>query len=475
MTTLNLNRLNKPDFDELYSMKSALKDFLDEKADSTNTKWMENLNTILDFQDEDGSFKLFSTYRIPSDARVDFCHEPTYICTSILMKAYLTGDSNLRQRIETPLIDGLEISTMRNLTGHGYESLEGQIEVLNIFMKGGLREFIDLYGDLNPKFTDMINNIISEFETLEAEEDFNGEFGEDYKESILNINKYFNTRQVFVYGTLMKGEYNHIFLEESKFIKTTSIHGYDMYNVGYYPAIIPGDSIIPGELYEVPSYDMPRIDGLEGEGSLYIRKCESTSDNSLAYIYEYAQETEGLERISSWNKDYIWYVSYGSNMLSERFLCYIEGGRFEGSGSYRMACEDTSSPIEAKAINIPYDMYFGNTSGSWEGCGVSFLDTTKEGHALGVAYLITREQFEHVAAEENGGRFPDGWGYWYENIIALDEMDRFESFTITNDELRPYNEPCEEYLNTLKRGIRENWSGMSEKDINSYLDSCIRQ
>ena len=119
MTTLNLNRLNKPDFDELYSMKSALKDFLDEKADSTNTKWMENLNTILDFQDDDGSFKLFSTYRIPSDARVDFCHEPTYICTSILMKAYLTGDSNLRQRIETPLIDGLEISTMRNLTGHG--------------------------------------------------------------------------------------------------------------------------------------------------------------------------------------------------------------------------------------------------------------------------------------------------------------------------------------------------------------------
>ena len=103
------------------------------------------------------------------------------------------------------------------------------------------------------------------------------------------------------------------------------------------------------------------------------------------------------------------------------------------------------------------------------------MDTTKEGHALGVAYLITREQFEHVAAEENGGRFPDGWGYWYENIIALDEMDGFESFTITNDELRPYNEPCEEYPNTLKRGIRENWSGMSEKDINSYLDSCIRQ
>jgi len=29
-------------------------------------------------------------------------------------------------------------------------------------------------------------------------------------------------------------------------------------------------------------------------------------------------------------------------------------------------------------------------------------------------------------------------------------------------------------LNTLKRGIRENWSEMSEEDIDNYLDSCIR-
>ena len=92
---------------------------------------------------------------------------------------------------------------------------------------------------------------------------------------------------------------------------------------------------------------------------------------------------------------------------------------------------------------------------------------------MGVAYLITEEQFEHVAAEENGGRTPGG-GNWYEDIISLGEMDGYKLVTITNEELRPYNEPCEDYLNTLKRGIRENWSEMSEEDIESYLDSCIR-
>ena len=45
--------------------------------------------------------------------------------------------------------------------------------------------------------------------------------------------------------------------------------------------------------------------------------------------------------------------------------------------------------------------------------------------------------------------------------------------TITNIELQDYNEPCAEYLNTLKRGIKENWIEISEEDIDNYLDSCI--
>ena len=475
MNNLKLTRQKKPNFDELYEMKSALMDFLEEKADCNNTEWMENLNEILDFQDTDDSFKLLSTYEIPSDARVDFCHEPTYICSAILMKAYLTGDSALREKVETPLVQGLEMCTMRNLSGHGYESLQGKIEALKIFMKGGLREYMDLHSESDPLlFTEMILNIMVEFDAREEQEVFKDHWGEDYKEDILKINEYFSTRAVFVYGTLMTGENNHYLLENSRFLKASSIEGYEMYNAGWFPAIIPGKGIIPGELYEVHENDIASIDMLEGEGSLYIRKCETTSDNSLAYIYEYAQDVSDYKKIDSW-KDYVWYVSYGSNMLYERFICYIEGGQFEGSDSYREPCDDPTPPIEKRAIDIPYDMYFGNTSKSWDFGGVSFLDTSKKGYALGVAYLITKEQFEHVAAQENRGRFPDGSSSWYENIITFGKMDGYELVTVTNDELREYNEPSEGYLNTLKRGIKENWPEMSEEEMDSYLNSCIRE
>jgi hypothetical protein len=160
-------------------------------------------------------------------------------------------------------------------------------------------------------------------------------------------------------------------------------------------------------------------------------------------------------------------------MLYERFMCYIEGGSFEGS---RLLPEfdDTTPPLEVRAINIPYGMYFAENSGSWQGQGVSFLDTTKRGQALGVAYLITKEQFDHVVYWENAGRRQNKAKGWYEDTITIGEMDGFEVKTITNTDLREYNNPCREYINTLRRGIRENWPEMSDNEIEDYLNSCMR-
>ena len=472
MKMIKLEKQNEPRFDELSQMLSGLKDFLAEEADFNDKDWSENLNAIIDFQDEDGSFKLFDSFNIPSDARVDFCYMPTYLATATLMKAYLTDPESFTIKEISALSNGLKMSTARKLRGHGYEGLKGQIEALNIFMKAGLNEFLDLHGDLCPEFSEMIGEIISGFEDMEATGKFTGSWGESYEDDIKAINQYFRQRKVFVYGTLMKGETNHGFLRHSTFLGNAAIEGYEMYNVGLFPAIIPGDGLAIGEVYSVPVEDIPSIDSLEGEGSLYEKKCERITLNgeaTFAFLYVYLSDCSDLERIPAW-KDYVWYVSYGSNMLYESFLRYIVGGSY-GTSAYREPCDDTSLPVAVRTVEIPFDMYFGNLS-SWGG-GVSFLDTTRKGKALGVAYLITPEQFKHVSCEENGGRCP-GNGGWYEDIIDLEPIDGIEVKTITNNDLRPYNEPSHSYLDTLFKGIRENWPEMSENDIWNYLCSCMR-
>ena len=476
MNKLKLKKQSKPDFDELSQMISGLSDFLDEDVDFTDNQWVNNLEAIIDFQDEDGSFKLFETYNIPSDARVDFCYVPTYICTAILMKAYMTDSGKFTIDALEAFKMGLKMSCVKNLTGHGYEGLKGQIEALNIFMKVGIKEFIDLHPELCPEFTEMIEKIISSYKDKIVQSKFTGPWGESYETEIKSVNQYFCQRKVFVYGTLMGGESNHGYLENSAFLGNAVIEGYNMHDCGWYPAIVAGDNIIIGELYGVPLEDMLAIDMLEGEGSLYAKRCERVSVNGkteFAFVYVYLGDVSSLRAIPAWNRDYVWYVSYGSNMLHERFMCYIEGGSYAES-RYHPPCDDTTPPLAVKAIEMPYAMYFGNRSGSWQGKGVSFLDVSENGKSFGVAYLITREQFNHVVYRENSGRLQDAGCGWYEDTIDLGEMNGFEVKTITNIVLRDYNEPCEDYLHTLFEGIAQNWPEMSDEEIMDYLYACIR-
>ena len=490
MNKLNLTRQNhhEPNFQGLGNMLRALMSVLYSK-DLDCAEWQDNLEAILRFQDSDGSFKLVDSFRIESDARVDFCYMPTYICTAILMKALMYDRSGTSTLVKEALSTGLKVCCGRGLAGHGYDSFRGKTEALKVFMEAGLREFLLLYPDLCRDFTDMIGAISEEFADREARGDYLAGWGTDFEAEIKVIHEYLSTYTVFVYGTLLQGERNHDFyLHESRYSGKAHIIGFDMYDIGYYPGIIPGDGLIKGELYDISKDTLSDLDYLEGEGSLYVRHCVPTivenSETYLTLVYIYNHSIDGLDRIpealqpytADWKDrldDYVWYVSYGSNMLKERFMHYIKGGQYEGGGAYHEPCSDTSEPITVTAYDIPYDMYFRNSSGSWGGKGVSFLDTSQPGHALGVAYLITREQFEHVTCQENGGCSPEH-SSWYNTIISLGSLDRCEAFTITNDSVANFNDSSEEYLKTLHRGIAEHYPEMDNEEIERYLTNCIR-
>ena len=417
----------------------SLEDFLDEKPDFTDMQWCENLGEIIDF---------LSTEECSAQSL-----QRESLLTAVLMKAFITNPDSFSQSGKTALLKGLERLSLMG------DDFKDKTEAAEIFMKAGVREFIDLYPDFCPDFIKTGRQIISKLPECEK------------------IRRYFSQRTVFVYGTLMKGEVNHHYLESSEYLKRGVIEGYEMYDVGSYPAVMPADGLITGELYRVPVSDMASIDMLEGEGTIYGKKCEIADDadgnSTICYLYVYLRNVEGLEKIPSWGREYLWYVSYGSNMLRERFMCYIKGGVY-GCSRYRRPCGDTSGPLAVKTIEIPYDMYFANSSGSWNYCGVSFLDTTRKGKSLGVAYLITREQFVHITGQENGRRDARESCGWYDDIIHLGKMDGFDMMTFTNRELRPNNEPSEQYLDTLTMGIRQNWPEMSDEEIEEYLKSCIR-
>ena len=101
--------------------------------------------------------------------------------------------------------------------------------------------------------------------------------------------------RIFVYGTLKKGESNHHFLSNAKYICDDVINGYELYDLPYgFPCIVKGKGDIYGEVYEVNIVDLFRVNALEGfrepfecvDNSLYDRdKVNPKISEEPAYVY----------------------------------------------------------------------------------------------------------------------------------------------------------------------------------------------
>ncbi|QIA62355.1 gamma-glutamylcyclotransferase [Vibrio astriarenae] len=97
---------------------------------------------------------------------------------------------------------------------------------------------------------------------------------------------------VFVYGTLRKGESNHHFIEQSEYLgMCETLPEYALYDLGAYPAVVPGRSSIQGEVYWVDDEVLAKLDLLEDVPVEYRRETMMTPFG-LAWIYLYQQPAE---------------------------------------------------------------------------------------------------------------------------------------------------------------------------------------
>jgi hypothetical protein len=189
-------------------------------------------------------------------------------------------------------------------------------------------------------------------------------------------------------------------------------------------------------------------------------------------------------------KDLVWYASYGSNMLKNRFLCYICGGTPEGAGKDYLGCSDKTEPIENKPIILPYSLYFSKQSSIWENKGVAFIKSLRDENirTLGRMYLISKDQFIDLVHQENAldprNTFIDiDFAYlilngetkipahWYSRIIYIGEENGHPIFTFTSacdDSEITLQPPGEKYLRTIIKGIKETYN-ITNEEIMQYL------
>lgn len=100
--------------------------------------------------------------------------------------------------------------------------------------------------------------------------------------------------KIFVYGTLKRGYRNHDYLANASFLYQDTISG-QLYTIDGvdFPAYLPGQGLVHGEVYEIDDTILSLLDRLEGNGHLYQRELYTTSNQQAeVYVYRYLHKVD---------------------------------------------------------------------------------------------------------------------------------------------------------------------------------------
>lgn len=198
---------------------------------------------------------------------------------------------------------------------------------------------------------------------------------------------------------------------------------------------------------------------------------------------------------SSSDDQLIWYVSYGSNLSSERLRLYLEGGTPPGGARRNPGARDPRPPRHSIPVHLPGTLYFAGESPQWGG-GVAFYDHFVSGSTAARAYLVTVEQFADIAAQEmhrapgadnpiehlvvsdlydDGAQHHVGPGL-YETLVNVGSHDGLRMLTFTAQQGRDGIQqtiPSAAYLRMFAAGLAES-HGWQEKRITAYFAEATK-
>jgi gamma-glutamylcyclotransferase (GGCT)/AIG2-like uncharacterized protein YtfP len=111
-----------------------------------------------------------------------------------------------------------------------------------------------------------------------------------------------NGRQVFVYGTLLRGSSNHFRMEGAEFVTAGTVRG-RLYGIDWYPGLVLDDAgdEITGEVYQLPTGLLENLDAFEGPQYRRVLadvRCRSGHHTPLAaWVWEWLGAVDESRRI----------------------------------------------------------------------------------------------------------------------------------------------------------------------------------
>ncbi|MCL2893922.1 gamma-glutamylcyclotransferase family protein [Brenneria tiliae] len=104
--------------------------------------------------------------------------------------------------------------------------------------------------------------------------------------------------RIIVYGSLRRKQGNSHWMTNAQWLGDCRLDGFELYDLGLYPAVVSGNGEIYCEVYRISSSILAELDALKRDGHEYQRELIATPLGN-AWIYLYKHSVAGLPRIAS--------------------------------------------------------------------------------------------------------------------------------------------------------------------------------
>jgi gamma-glutamylcyclotransferase (GGCT)/AIG2-like uncharacterized protein YtfP len=261
--------------------------------------------------------------------------------------------------------------------------------------------------------------------------------------------------KLFVYGSLLRGMSLSKHMQGSTFLGPAYAMA-DLFFLGFYPGIIPGNQVVYGELYDVPLNLLPEIDKVEDyiqidtESSLYLRRPIEVyrfSDGKKieASAYYYNRDAKDKPRIAygdyrkfmhSQKSDKAWLIGYGTNLSSHAL--YSKIGEVP-----------EHKIIQVEGFNPVFNVRTGING--FARANLSFTGSKKRLNL--VAWNLTPEQFERMDIEEQVPLLYHRVSMPY--ISSEGEFHYAQTYMANTERISNNLHPEPHYIDIQEHGMRE--------------------
>ena len=307
---LKKNNEKKLNWDEINNLMSYLKNKLNDCQSVTD----EEIKSILSFQDNDGGFSLIIETKIPWEAKQDLIYFPSYYITLILVKI-----SNLSktQSYNDVIKKALDFCCKHKFLGHGYDSIQTQINVANLFVENGIKEYIKNNHLENTNLAKLLNELVDNYTQMILSGNFYGPWGESYLEDMERyINNMDDSIYYVAYGSNLNKRQMIYRCPEAECVGPAILENYKLKFNLYLTVEQEANSSVKVGIWKITKNDERKLDRYEGFPKLYRKdfvevKVNGITRKCLIYIMNYVPERmnrkptlEYLERCQQGYEDF---------------------------------------------------------------------------------------------------------------------------------------------------------------------------